>query len=232
MRRQSVDGFTLIELVVAMSIFAMLAAAGWQVFDGLMKTRERATLQAQHLMQLQSVYAQFNRDFSQTIARPVRQSEQEKAAVLTDGQSLELTRTGVIDPRLTGQGPLERVRYELRNDELWRLSYAQPDHSGNLQPTATRLIGRVAQFKVQALNPEATTVWPTPESIELNADQTQANRQVLMQLPKGIEVSLTVAEQPYTWVFALVPMLPAGAYDAGQPQEKDPNPPPAEQPPT
>jgi general secretion pathway protein J len=232
MQRQATRGFTLIELVVAMSIFALLAAAGWKVFDGLMKTRERATVQAQQLMQVQAVYAQMNRDFSQVVARSVRQSAQEKAALLTDGQSIELTRTGVIDPRLTGQGPLERVRYELRNDELWRLSYSQPDHSGTLQPTATQLIGRVSQFNVQALNPEATQVWPTPESTELSADPTQTTRPVLMQLPKGIEVSLTVAEQPYTWIFALVPMLPAGAYDAGQAQEKDPNQPPAEQPPT
>jgi|JI10StandDraft_1071094.scaffolds.fasta_scaffold15413_5 general secretion pathway protein J len=228
--RRSSAGFTLIELVVAMSIFAILAAAGWKVFDGLMKTRERATIQAKQLMNVQAVYAQLNRDISQAIARSVRQADQQKAALLTDGQSLELTRTGVIDPRLTGQGPLERVRYELRNNELWRLSYTQPDHTGALQPTATRLIGQVSQFKIQAFAPEAQPIWPPTDSLEANPSQG-TDTQALNRLPKGIEVTLSVAEQPYVWVFALVPQLPSGAYDAGQQQEKDPNQPP-ERPPT
>ncbi|MGB5877815.1 MAG: prepilin-type N-terminal cleavage/methylation domain-containing protein, partial [Psychrobacter nivimaris] len=34
-------GFTLLELMVAMAIFAMLAVAGWQVFDGVNRARER-----------------------------------------------------------------------------------------------------------------------------------------------------------------------------------------------
>lgn len=230
MQRRASAGFTLIELVVAMSIFAILAAAGWKVFDGLMKTRERATLQAKQLMSVQAVYAQFNRDFSQAIARSVRQADQQKAALLTDGQSIELTRTGVIDPRLTGQGPLERVRYELRNNELWRLSYTQPDHTGALQPIATRLIGKVNQLKIQVLAPDVQAVWPPADSTGLDQQQG-TDLQALNRLPKGIEVTLSVAEQPYTWVFALVPQLPSGAYDAGQQKEKDPNQPP-ERPPT
>lgn len=219
MRFHRSSGFTLIELVVAMSIFAILAAAGWKVFDGLMKVRERATIQAKHLMSLQSVYAQLSRDFGQAIARPVRQSEQEKAALLTDGQSIELTRTGVTDPRLTGQGPLERVRYELRNDELWRLSYAQPDHMGTLQPTATRLIKHVDQFRIQVFNPEASAIWPPLEGADGAQQDGQAINLSHGLLPRGVEVSLTITEQVYVWQFALAPKLPAGAYDAGQPKD-------------
>ncbi|MGB2082134.1 MAG: PulJ/GspJ family protein, partial [Psychrobacter sp.] len=39
-------GFTLLELMVAMAIFAMLAVAGWQVFDGVNRARERAQFHA------------------------------------------------------------------------------------------------------------------------------------------------------------------------------------------
>ena len=47
MKRQR--GFTLLELMVAMAIFAMLAVAGWQVFDSVNRARERAQTHADNL---------------------------------------------------------------------------------------------------------------------------------------------------------------------------------------
>ncbi|MES1965097.1 prepilin-type N-terminal cleavage/methylation domain-containing protein [Psychrobacter sp. AH5] len=61
-------GFTLLELMVAMAIFAMLAVAGWQVFDSVNRARERAQLQADNLAVLQYAYLQLQQDMSQIIA--------------------------------------------------------------------------------------------------------------------------------------------------------------------
>ena len=46
---KSNHGFTLLELMVAMAIFAMLAVAGWQVFDSVNRARERARRARQRL---------------------------------------------------------------------------------------------------------------------------------------------------------------------------------------
>lgn len=61
-------GFTLLELMVAMAIFAMLAVAGWQVFDGVNRARERAQFHADQLAVLQYAYLQLQQDMSQVIA--------------------------------------------------------------------------------------------------------------------------------------------------------------------
>lgn len=61
-------GFTLLELMVAMAIFAMLAVAGWQVFDSVNRARERSQLQADNLAVLQYAYLQLQQDMSQIIA--------------------------------------------------------------------------------------------------------------------------------------------------------------------
>ena len=37
------SGFTLVELLVAIAIFAVLSALGWKVFDYLIKIKERNT---------------------------------------------------------------------------------------------------------------------------------------------------------------------------------------------
>ncbi|WP_201575021.1 prepilin-type N-terminal cleavage/methylation domain-containing protein [Psychrobacter sp. H8-1] len=66
MRQQR--GFTLLELMVAMSIFAMLAVAGWQVFDSVNRARERAQFHADNLAALQYAYLQLQQDMGQIIA--------------------------------------------------------------------------------------------------------------------------------------------------------------------
>ena len=62
---KSNHGFTLLELMVAMAIFAMLAVAGWQVFDGVNRARERAQFHADNLAVLQYAYLQLQQDMGQ-----------------------------------------------------------------------------------------------------------------------------------------------------------------------
>lgn len=61
-------GFTLLELMVAMAIFAILAVAGWQVFDGVNRARERAQIHADNLAILQYTYLQIQQDMGQIVA--------------------------------------------------------------------------------------------------------------------------------------------------------------------
>ena len=64
---KSQHGFTLLELMVAMAIFAMLAVAGWQVFDSVNRARERAQFHADNLAVLQYAYLQLQQDMGQII---------------------------------------------------------------------------------------------------------------------------------------------------------------------
>ena len=60
-------GFTLLELMVAMAIFAVLAVAGWQVFDSVNRARERAQFHADQLAVLQYAYLQIQQDMAQIV---------------------------------------------------------------------------------------------------------------------------------------------------------------------
>ncbi|WP_324033801.1 PulJ/GspJ family protein [Psychrobacter sp. TAE2020] len=73
MRQQR--GFTLLELMVAMVIFAALAISGWQVFDSVNRARERAQLQADNLAVLQYAYLQLQQDMGQVIAYQAASSQ-------------------------------------------------------------------------------------------------------------------------------------------------------------
>lgn len=214
-------GFTLIELVVAMAIFAILSLAAWKVFDGLVKTRDRATLAANILSKQQAAYAQMLRDFSQAVPRSTRKDQQARAALLSDGQSVEFTRIGVIDPLLVGKSPMERVRYTLQDGSLWRLVYAQADDLSQQQPSKTRLLGAVESLQILTLDPAPSAIYPPIDNASntntANNSNPSAQAELLAKLPRGIEMQIQQKNQTLLWRFALTTALdkPANTVDGG-----------------
>src|SRR5699024_5356133 len=67
-----VRGFTLIEILVAVTILAILAVAAYGGLNALIKSREITKTHAQHFKQLQLAMATIERDLEQTSARPIR----------------------------------------------------------------------------------------------------------------------------------------------------------------
>lgn len=66
-------GFTLLEIMVALVIFAMLSLMGLQVFNSLNKTKERAKIHTDALSDLQYAYLQLQNDFNQIVAWQTKQ---------------------------------------------------------------------------------------------------------------------------------------------------------------
>jgi general secretion pathway protein J len=203
-------GFTLIELVVAMAIFAMLALAGWKVFDGLLRTRERATAHAEQLSAWQMTYGQLLRDLSQAVPRPIQTSNGVDPALISDGQFIAFTRTGVIDPRVGMVGGLERVRYEVQNGQLIRLSLNQPDQWGVTPPLRQVLLSDVTDWQISLTDQTTTPIWPPIDTGSSPSTSSSNPSTGDVRLPRGVRVSLTQAGQSLQWQFALPPSLPAG----------------------
>jgi general secretion pathway protein J len=83
-RRRS--GFTLIEVLVAMTIMAVLAMMAWQGIDGLIRAREGAQRAGETALRLGAVLAQWELDLSQL------QQSSAAPGLKFDGASLRLTR--------------------------------------------------------------------------------------------------------------------------------------------
>ena len=79
-------GFTLIEVLVAMVVMAIMSLMAWQGVDGIVRTRESNQVRLEQTLRLETVIAQWEQDLA---------SLQETAAVPAlscDGQSVRLTR--------------------------------------------------------------------------------------------------------------------------------------------
>ena len=193
------SGFTLVELLVAIAIFAVLSALGWKVFDYLIKIKERNTQHEQRLGQLQEAYQQVLRDTVQIVPVTANVAGQVQPAVMLQNGQLTFSKTGMTDPLMQGIPPEERVEYIYKADEkkLYRYKYKNLNQNGNDQPETSVLLDSVDQFQIMLLNPNEMAQWPEVTLSE--NDVTQAKI-----LPRGLKINLTVNEVSYEWVFSLL----------------------------
>ncbi len=124
----------LVELLVAIAIFAVLSLLGWKIFDYLLKVRDRNAEHEVHLFELQDAYQQILRDTLQIIPLSANQGGQLHPALEIDNQILRFSKAGVTDPLKQGLSPFERIeyRYDADQKKLYRLKYT------NLNTSRTR----------------------------------------------------------------------------------------------
>ena len=192
-------GFTLVELLVAIAIFAVLSALGWKVFDYLAKVKDRNAMHEANLEQLQESYQQILRDTMQAVPLTANVKGQQQPALVLQNGRFNFSKTGVTDPVQQGISPHERVEYQYRADEkkLYRLKYRNLHQTGNDQPESSVMLDEVEAFEIMVLNPNELSSWP-----ESSVDSQQTEQ--LRLLPKGIKINLTVRDVQYEWIFSLL----------------------------
>ena len=93
-------GFTLVEVLVALTIMATLAAMAWQGVDAIVRTRDASGAVLESALRLDTVLAQWERDLAEV------QDSGAVPAIGFDGATLRLTRQA--------EGGLQLVAWSLR----------------------------------------------------------------------------------------------------------------------
>ena len=79
------QGFTLLELVIAIGIFAIMSAMAYGGLNTALNTREHADSQAERLAQLQKAMLILGRDIEQAINRPVQNNYADELPPMSGG---------------------------------------------------------------------------------------------------------------------------------------------------
>jgi general secretion pathway protein J len=185
-------GFTLLELLIAIALFALLGLATYRMLEAVMRSDEVVRAQEVQLRQLGRAMWSLERDLVQAAPRPVRDGYGDEQSAFIgrmdgseDGVAMELTRSGWRNPTGMRRSNLQRVRWRLNGDTLERLYWVVLDRDPGSEPRVQRVLSNVSELRLRYLDASNSwhEEWPPFEFGRGDPDE-QARR-----LPIAVEVS-------------------------------------------
>jgi general secretion pathway protein J len=157
-------GFTLIEVLVALAILAVVALLAYRATAAMTDGESRLTAESERWRTLDRFFARLESDVRQAVPRPSRHGGgTEPAWLATPGDSdgntaLVFTRAGpefVVEPGVAGQ----RIGYRFRGGSVEVVYWPQLDNVDDAPAAAYALVGGVRHFRVRQLG-TGTAWWP------------------------------------------------------------------------
>lgn len=150
--RQKSPGFTLLELLVSMSIFATLGLGAYQMLQTVADSHERVRSSADAFTGLNLAYSIIQRDFNQFAPRAVRDEYGEVLPTIdfeNEDYIIEFTRRGWRNPAGRQRSRLQRVAYSLDFEEetLTRHFWEVLDRAEDSEPISQLLLEGVTDFR-------------------------------------------------------------------------------------
>ena len=201
-------GFTLVELLVALFIAAVMFAIGYGAIKQALTSHDSLKDKQAQLLELQNAVRVMEQDFVQIAPRPVRQpvgdepaqpalaggtmgGTQAALSASTTGAPpiVAFTRTGWANPRGLQRTGLQRVAYFLENGTLRREHWSVLDPT--LASTTTRrdLLTHVKAFTIRYMdvNHQWQEQWPPATNTTLISQALEAT---LRERPLAVEITL------------------------------------------
>lgn len=199
-------GFTLIEILIALTVFAILAAITSSTLYHAFSIRTRINEQAQRLSELQLAVSIMQQDTLQTIERSISGTDQHLFAhFIGQAKYLELTRDGNVNPQSIEQrSTLKRVALACEGDKLLRRSWESLDTVDRNKSEDKILLSHLTDCHFNYLNQNLQVLneW---------RDQAVTQDQNKEPLPKAIQINVTLK----TWgQMNLLFIIPGALYAA------------------
>jgi general secretion pathway protein J len=112
------SGFTLLELLLAISLMAIIAVLGWRGLDSLLAGRERLNEANSQLRALTTVLTQLEDDLRRAWPNRLLGLEQSPIRFIAEGETVNLV--VLRDASIGGTAPVQRVVWQIRSGGLER----------------------------------------------------------------------------------------------------------------
>ena len=149
-------GFTLLELLISISILSVLGLGAYQMLQTVVASNDRVRASSDGATDLNLAFSILQRDFNQFVPRPVRDRYGEPMAPLVfdnEDYVVEFTRGGWSNPAGRSRSRLQRVAYRIDYDEetLTRHFWEVLDRAEDSEPISQLLLEGVTDFRVAGL---------------------------------------------------------------------------------
>ena len=182
-------GFTLIEILIALTVFAILATITSSSLYYAFNTRTRVNAQADRLSALQLAVSLMQQDTLQTVERAVRGNEMHLFPIFVgQPQYLEFTRDGNVNPQsIEKRSTLMRVALVCTDGTLRRRTWESLDTANRKNYEDKVLLDKVDEchFNYLNQNSQLLTEW---------REQAVTQNQRREPLPKAVKVTINIKE--------------------------------------
>ncbi|MBI2785153.1 MAG: GspJ family T2SS minor pseudopilin variant LspJ [Legionella longbeachae] len=182
-------GFTLIEILIALAVFAILATITTSVLYNAFTTRSRVNEQSERLSKIQLAISLIQQDTIQTVERPIRGNDMRLFPPFI-GQTnyLEFTRDGDVNPgSIEKRSTLKRIAYVCQSGTLLRRTWANLDPVNRNVYEDKLLLDHLINCHFEYLNQNSQTL---PEWREQAVNINQSKE----PLPKAVQFNMTLQD--------------------------------------
>ena len=187
--RRGSCGFTLIEILVALLVFSLLAGFGYRGLAAVLDANGRVTAETDKWRDLALAFEHMRLAFAQVAERPIRDRHDAAgpafegvAATRNPSEPLvAFTRMGYAGHE-GAAADQQRIGYRLREDRLEQLAWPVLDQAPHTEPLSVPLLAGVRALSFAYLHQgKRHTTWPIADSVA----QHPAAVQVTLQLADG-----------------------------------------------
>ncbi|MDF1758770.1 MAG: type II secretion system minor pseudopilin GspJ [Legionellaceae bacterium] len=182
-------GFTLIEIVIAIAVFAIIASITSSILYQSFQIKERSHSQADLINELQLAIALLDRDAKQIVERPVRGNQMHLfPSFIGQEDYLEFTRGGTVNPMASeNKSTLTRVAYLCKRNSLIRRIWSNLDSPDRDNYHDTIMLNNLkyCSFAYVGLHQNIVPSWHQYST-------RRRGKTITTPLPKAIQLTLNV----------------------------------------
>ncbi len=195
MRNIRTSGFTLLEMVVAVAIFAIMAAIAYTGLNHTIKIGTQVSESNQRLSELQFALSYFSRDWLQVSSRKVRnQYGDEESNIVLEENSISFTHGGWPNLLQRKRSNLQRVQYLVVDSQLVRRHWLSLDQGIGEEPFDSVLLHIVNALEVHFVDAleKPIDTWPD----ELVQDERR---------PIALKIGVDISQLGKSWRYLEIP---------------------------
>ena len=179
-------GFTLLELLVALSIFSVLSVMAYGGLQTVITTKQSTEKAADRISEIQLVMMRISNDLRQAVTRKIRDEYGDFLPAMQSSQNgdetMAWTRAGYRNPAQLKRSNVQRVAYKLEQQKLIRITWPVLDRAQDTEAMETEVLVNIESIEWRFLNgadewvsawPEAGTkagLFPLPKAVELTLE--------------------------------------------------------------
>lgn len=182
-------GFTLLELLVALSIFSVLSVMAYAGLQTVITTKTSTQQAAERIAEVQLVMMRISNDLRQAISRKIRDEYGDFLPAMQSekngDETMAWTRAGYRNPAQLTRSNIQRVAYKLEQEKLIRITWPVLDRAQDTEAMESEVISNVDSIEWRYLNNENEWLssWPA-----------EGENIGLYPLPKAVEITLELQD--------------------------------------